>query len=493
MHPPAIYPLKRAASIFPERWVSAPDGRVTYREMHERVGRTAGLLRSLGVSRGDVVAVMDVNSIRFMELAYAASLVNAVLFPVNFRLPPVILRELFKVVEPKIVFYSSPFKELAGVYQDVERVELEKYEDLISGSEPVEGEPDPEAPYVLLTTSGTTGMPKLVLYQQYKMVLGALSIAHQLSLYETPARLGSGDTMLSLIPVFHILSWGSVFIAPYIGARLVFVDKFDPSLVVSKIREEGVTWINGVPTMMYMLLQTGEKFNGMKALIGGSPITSSLARSLREAGVRFSMIYGATDMLATSISIITDHTREDDVTRVTHPVPMAEVKIVDLEGRELPPGSIGEIVYRSPWMPDGYYKNPEKTREAFRDGWFHTGDIGMMTRDGGLIILDRIKDAVKSGGEWIPTSVLESIISEVPGVEMVAVIGVRHEKWGERPVAVIKGTATPEQVKRHLEEAAKQGRIAKWWIPDKIYYTSEMPLTSTGKIDKKLLRQRYQE
>lgn len=488
---PAIYPLVRASSLFPKREVVAPDGRVTYREMAERVERAAGFLESLGVSRGDVVAVLDLNTVRFMELAYAASLVNAVLFPVNFRLPPHVIAGLFRQVKPKVILYSGPFEKLARLAEESRRVPIDGYEDLISGAKPIEGSPDPNAPYVVLTTSGTTGLPKIVVYQQYKMLMGALAIAHQLALHETPAKLSSSDTMLSLIPMFHILSWGSVFIAPYIGAKLVFVEKFDPKLVAARIREEGVTWMKGVPTMFYMLLETGGRFNGLKAIVGGSPVTSSLAKRMRGAGIRFSLIYGATDMLATSISIITDHTSEEDAARITHPVPFAEVRVVDPEGRDLPPGEIGEIIYRSPWMPDGYYMNPEKTREAFRDGWFYTGDIGYKTEDGGLVILDRVKDAIKSGGEWIPSSVLESIISEVPGVEMVAVIGVEDEKWGERPIAIIKGTARPEEVREHLMKAVEEGRIAKWWVPDKLYYVEDMPLTSTGKIDKKILRSKF--
>jgi len=486
--PNILAPLQRGSLIFPDRTVSGPDGKVSYREMMGRVRRLAGSLSKMGVGRGDIVAVLDVNSVRFMELAYAVGLLDAILMPVNFRQPPMLVSEMFSEAPPKLVLYSKPFEGLAKLAGRARLFDLSGYDSLLEG-EPVEGEPDPDADYVLLYTSGTTGKPKGVLYPQWKMVLGGLSIAWQLSAYETPARLGSGDVILSLIPMFHILSWGSIFIAPYLGARLVFIDKFSPETVAKAIREEGVTWMNAVPTMLVMLLEAGVPLKGVKILVGGSPLTASLASKLEDAGARYSVIYGATDMLAASISIVTDHTGPGEVRSTTHPVPFAELRVVKPDGTPAAPGEMGEILYRSPWMPSGYYKRPEKTREAFRNGWFHTGDIGVPTPDGGVKVLDRVKDAVKSGGEWIPTSILESIIGEVPGVSMAAVVPVEHEKWGERPVALYTGTASPEEVRRHLEKAVEEGRIAKWWMPDHIFHVDEMPLTSTGKINKLSLRE----
>ena len=488
LKPSAFYPLERASRFFPGRLVVGPDARVSYGEMLGRVRRLAGGLARLGVGRGDFIGVIDFNTVRFMELAYAAALLNAVIVPVNYRLPPSLVAEILGEARPRLVLYSEPFKGLAELAGQARLVGLESYEDLLSG-EPYEGEADPDADYVLLYTSGTTGKPKGVLYPQWKMVLGGLSIAWQLTAYETPARLSPGDVMLSLIPMFHILSWGSIFIAPYIGAKLVFIEKFDPALFTRAVREEGVTWFNAVPTMLYMLLEAGAPLKGLKALVGGSPVPEKLWRRLREEGLRVSMIYGATDMLAASISIITDSTGEDELRTTTHPVPFAELRVVRPDGSPAGPGELGEILYRSPWMPSGYYKRPEKTKEAFAGGWFRTGDIGVLAPDGGVRVLDRVKDAVKSGGEWIPTSILESIIAEVEGVRMAAVVPVEHEKWGERPVAVYTGTADPDEVKRHLEEAVREGRIAKWWIPDRILRVDELPLTSTGKINKLSIRE----
>ncbi len=491
--PSVLYPLKRGALLFPTRQVVGPDGRVTYREMLERVKRIATFLKNEGFGKGDVVAVADVNSIRFMELAYALSLTGSILLPVNFRQPPIIIKDILEEADVKAFFYSKPFEQLSALSGKATRYMLDGNYSGWLEYEPHTGEADPDADYVLLYTSGTTGRPKGVLYKQWKMVMGGLSIAHQLTLYETPAKLSSNDTILSLIPMFHILSWGSIFIAPFIGAKLVFTAKFDPAEIIEIMKKEGVTWFNAVPTMLAMLLEAGADFTGMKAIIGGSPLPKNLWDKARSKGLRISMIYGATDMLATSISILTEHTSEEDVRLVTHPVPYAEVKIIKEDGSEAKPGEIGEIYYRSPWMPEGYYKNPEKTRESFMDGWFRTGDLGEPVEDGGFKILDRIKDAIKSGGEWIPSSMLESIIREAPGVKLVAVIAMPHEKWGERPVAFVVGDTSEDEVMKHLDKAVQDGRIAKWWKPDKIIIVNELPMTSTGKINKRALRDKLKE
>lgn len=491
--PSVDYPLRRGSLLFPNRLVVGPDARVTYRSMYNRVKRLAGSLLDEGLGRGDVVAVADVNSVRFMELAYAVGLTGSILLPVNFRLPPAIISEILDEADVKAFIYSGPFKELAAIAKGADKYQLEESFEGWLEHDPLDSEGDPEADYVLLYTSGTTGRPKGVLYKQWKMVMGGLSIAHQLSLYETPASLTSRDTILSLIPMFHILSWGSIFIAPFVGAKLVFTARFEPEQIAELMDREGVTWFNAVPTMLAMLLETEKDFKGVKAIVGGSPLPKNLWDKARERGLRISMIYGATDMLATSISIITDHTSEEDTRLVTHPVPYAEVKIIKEDGTPAKPDEVGEIYYRSPWMPEGYYKNPEKTRESFINGWFKTGDLGEPTEDGGFIILDRIKDAIKSGGEWIPSSILESIISETPGVRLAAVVAIPHEKWGERPAAFIVGEATEEDVMKHLDEAVKEGRIVKWWKPDMIIKLGNLPMTSTGKINKKALREKLRE
>jgi len=272
LKPSILYPLVRGAKLFPSRWVSGPDGRVTYSEMLDRVYRLAGWLRSEGFGRGDVIAVADVNTVRFMELAYAVGLTGSVILPLNFRQPPGILAEILEESGAQALFYSKPFEGFTKLKPRLKQYDLDAGYSGWLESGPFEGEADPDADYVLLYTSGATGKPKGIMYSQWKMFLGGHSIVHQLSLHKTPAELRSGDTMLSLIPMFHIMSWGSIYIAPMIGANLVFVDKFEPEKIARIIREKRVTWFNAVPTMLAMLLSTGERFPGLKAIVGGSAL-----------------------------------------------------------------------------------------------------------------------------------------------------------------------------------------------------------------------------
>jgi acyl-CoA synthetase (AMP-forming)/AMP-acid ligase II len=484
------YVLERAAKLFPEKEVAGVGERQNYSETYSRVLKLAAYLRKIGVEKGTVVAVADWNTLKFFELIYAVTAAGGIIYPVNIRLPPEQIAYTLRKSDSQILIYSEDFKPLASVFEG----ESISIDDLQYSEDELEWDVRQDDYSVIMFTSGTTGLPKAVRYTHEKMLHGALSIAHQLVIHETPAKLTGNDVMFPQIPIYHILAWGTVFIAPYMGLKLIMGGKFDPAGAVRLMKEEGVTWINAVPTMINMLLETGEDLSGLKILVGGSPVTSDLARKMESRGIKFTTIYGATDMLAASIAIQTSYAKSKPgyIREVTHPVPFAEFKIVQPEGLS---GDMGEIYFRAPWLPGEYYKDEEKTREAYtEDGWFITGDVGTIMPDGGIKVLDRVKDAIKSGGEWIPSSILESAISEVEWVEYVAVVGKKDEKWDERPVAIIKPTemqkANVEEVKSHLLKLVEEGRIAKWWIPEEIIFVEEMPLTSTGKISKLTLKQK---
>ncbi|MEM0121641.1 MAG: AMP-binding protein, partial [Thermoprotei archaeon] len=200
-------------------------------------------------------------------------------------------------------------------------------------------------------------------------------------------------------------------------------------------------------------------------------------------------IYGGTDMLAAAIRL------EQGDSDTLHPVPFVEFSVVKPDGGRAASGEVGELHMRAPWLPDGYHNDPERTRNSFTDdGWFRTGDLAKPSMDGGIQVLDRLGDVIKSGGEWIPPSVLESIISQVEGVASVAVIARRDPKWGERPIAVVKskgGEAVRRTIVERLNREVEAGRILKWWVPDDIIFVDDIPLTSVGKIDKRALREKY--
>lgn len=507
------YVIRRASLLCPDTEVVTENTRLKYSDVYGRIISLANSLLSLGIHKGTVIGVADWNTLPMFELHYAAAMIGAVIYPVNIRLPPDQIAYTMKVAEIEWLFYSNDFRALATLVNKDKLVSLGPtcdakycYDDLINNKEVKEPEIEVSGNdyFSILFTSGTTGLPKAVKYTHEKFVHGALAIAYQLGFYNTPANLHQGDIIMPFIPFYHIHSWGSFIHAPYLCSKYVLMGRFTPDKALMLIEREKITWINAVPTMMYMLIDAAEKMNklhvlrGLKALVGGMPIASGLAKRMHELGIAFSSIYGGTDMLATSISIVSkDFSSVDEfldyIRLTTHPVPFVEIRIVNpATGKDADRGQIGEVWLRAPWLPYEYHKDPEKTRESYVGGWFRTGDVGIVLSDGGLRVLDRLKDVIKSGGEWIPTSILEAIISNIPGVDLVAVIGKPHEKWGERPVAVVKlregYNITKVQIYEALNKEVNSGRIPKWWLPDDIIFVKEIPLTSTGKIDKKELR-----
>lgn len=480
---PAV--LDRARTLFPDGVVSDGDSEQTYSETYENAQRLAGELQERGVEPGDTVAVADWNTPAFFELVYAITGTGAIVYPVNLNLPPEQIGYTLEKSEASRLVYSDDFAELAANFPGP-TIETEA----LSGGDPVSLSADPDDHAVTLFTSGTTGRPKPVRYRHREFVQGGLAIAHQLAEYDTPASLSAEDTLFPGIPMFHLLSWGATLIAPYLGADIVLAGQFDPEAAASAAEGDDATWMNLVPTMMQQVLATDRDLDGLKVLTGGSTIQSGLASRMRDRGVEFSTIYGGTDMLAAAISIWTEHAREagyDYLRRVTHAVPFGEFRLSHREGMD---EDMGEIEFRAPWLPDGYFGLPEESRQAFTEGWFRTGDLGRRAPDGGIRILDRLDDTIKSGGEWIPTSILESVIAEGPGVRNAAVVGRPDDEWGERPVAAVTGEASADAVREHLESEAAEGRINEWWIPEEINHIEEMPLTSTGKIQKSELREK---
>lgn len=495
--------------------------RFTYREFYGRVLRLADSLRGLGIGRGVPVAVLDVNSHRYLELHYALSMLGAIIHTVNFRLPGEQILYTMKHAGDAWVFVYEAFAPALApaaklftrwVYMaDTDQLpppdipDPLRYEDLISAGreeEPPEaGQVEETDAYSIFHTTGTTGQPKGVCYRHRDMVLAAIQIAHHLALHETGARIESRDVFMPLIPFFHIHGWGSAIYVPYLGCSFVLPGRATPAQQVALIKQERVTWLNMVPTQLHMLLDV-ENFGNVKVLTGGSALPSGLARRAAARGIRFSLIYGGSDQLICSMSVVPEDTDPaapealEWLRTGTRPVPMVEVEVRDGGGRPLPRDgrTIGEVWVRSPWLPEGYYRDPERSRESYVGGWFRTGDLGTIFPNGLLYVVDRLKDAVKSGGEWIPTTVLEAILSEHPAVAMAAVLAAPDERWGERPVACVKrkpeaASTTEADLRSFLEQQVEAGRMASYWVPDRFIFVDEIPVTSAGKINKAALRQ----
>ncbi|MCL6576782.1 AMP-binding protein [Kyrpidia sp.] len=499
----------------PESEIVSGDVRLPYAQMYDRVVRLADRLGRMGVGRGTVVGVLDVNSHRYLELHYALSMLGAVIHTLNFRLAAEDLAYTIRHAEDEWIFAWKGFAEAVrplrstvsrwvwmGDGADPEDGAL-TYEALVAEGRLVEPDVadriDEADPYSIFYTTGTTGRPKGLMYRHRDVILASLQIAHHLALYRTGASVGTGDVFMPLIPFFHIHGWGSAIFVPYLGAKLVLPGRAGPAEQLALIRREGVTWSNMVPTQMQMLLDAaGDEPLGLKVLTGGSPLSSGLAQAARDRGVTYSLIYGGSDQLGASISVVPEHVdpTSAEAGRIlatrTRPLPMVEIEVRDREGLAVPRDgkTIGEVWVRSPWLPQGYYNDPERTRESYVDGWFRSGDLAVLEDDGTLYVVDREKDAVKSGGEWIPCGVLESLLSEHPKVIEAVVVAKPDERWGERPLAVIRPRTpiSPEELRAYLGGLVDAGKLTKFWVPDDFVFLDNLPVTSAGKVHKVSLR-----
>ncbi len=514
--------LARTVNEHPSSEVVSPPLRFTYGEFYERTVRLANGLKKLGIGRGTVVGVMDVNSHRYLSLHYALSMLGAVIHTINFRLPP---EDLIFTVRDAGDAWLFVWEGFGGAMAKARPLFANwvwltdgdtapepggtTLEDLVSdGGTDLPGEASSVCEddwFSIFYTTGTTGRPKGIRYRHRDLLLASLQILHHLGLHEGGARVSNRDVFMPLIPFFHIHAWGTAFFVPYLGAKLVLPGKADPAGQLQLIRNERVTCLNMVPTQLHMIMEAaaagGIRSLPVKVLTGGSTLPAGLAAGARALGVRYSLIYGGSDQLATSISVVPDDLDPDsdeaaEILRTgTRPVPMVDLEVRDEAGRPVPRDgkTIGEVRVRSPWLPpDGYFNDPSASRTAFRDGWFRTGDLAVRLPNDLIYVVDREKDAIKSGGEWIPSSALETAISRHPRVAAVAVLAQPDERWGERPVAVVQPSEPleAEEVFAFLEAAVNDGTLARFWVPDRVEIVEQIPLTSAGKLHKAALRKR---
>ncbi|WP_206885808.1 AMP-binding protein [Alicyclobacillus mali (ex Roth et al. 2021)] len=501
--------------------VVSGDVRLTYAESWERAVKAAHAMRGMGIGRGDVIGILDVNSHQAFELQYAASMLGAIAHPLNFRLPLNHLVHTVRQGQDRVLFANRTMEPVVDALRPLVRhvvwlgegragrgdaaggrADLD-YEDLLSGEE-AGSTPDPGVtdadPYSLLHTTGTTGRPKAMRYRHRDIVQAPLQIAHHLALHETGAKLTAGDVVMPLIPFFHIHAWGTPIFAPYLGLKLVLPGKATPAEQIRLVQSEGVTWSNMVPTQLLMLLDAmrndGENGLRLKVLTGGSQLPMGLASRAYETGVRYSVIYGGSDQLCAAITVSAHApgSREnlEALSSRLAPIPMVRMSIRGEDGGALPADghSAGELWVESPWLPDGYVGDEAATQQTYVDGWFRTGDLAVAHPDGTFSVVDRVKDAIKSGGEWIIPSAVESVLSEIAGVRMAAVIARPDERWGERPVAILAADEPfdASAIEAHLAKAVEDGRLARFWLPDAIHIVQDLPLTSAGKVDKLALR-----
>ena len=496
---------ERAEAVFGEREVVArvQEGveRSTYGHVVERARRLAGALHELGVGPGDRVASFAWNSIRHLELYLAVPSMGAVLHTLNVRLREDDLRYIVEHAGDRIVLLDSS---LAGVMPRFDGIEREilmpdgpgdrdgalDYEELVAGADPAFEFPDfdERRAAAMCYTSGTTGRPKGVVYSHRSTVLHTLAAG-------LPDGMGirSADSVMPIVPMFHANAWGVPYIAAMVGARLVMPGPdLDPRALADLIAAERVTWSAGVPTIWtgFLHLDPPPDLSSMREVTaGGSAVPDSLIRAFDE---RFDLpVVQGWGMTETSPLASVSQPPEDERTsdeaydrracqgRIQ---PLCEFRIDEEAG--------GELQIRGPFIASSYYRDPSGDEKFSEDGWLRTGDVAEV-RHGNLIkLVDRTKDLVKSGGEWISSVELENAIMAHPDVLEAAVIAIPDERWSERPCACVVKRAgcalDADAVRAHLAD-----RVAKWWIPERVEFLDEVPKTSVGKFDKKVLRARF--
>jgi len=499
--------------------------RYTYPELVERVSRLANVLTEAGVKAGDTVAVMDWDSHRYLECMFAVPMIGAVIHTVNIRLSPEQIVYTMNHAEDKFVLVNSEFvglyQAIAGHLTTVEKTLLltdlpEKtadlpnlvgeYESLLAqaSSEYEFEEFDENSVATTFYTTGTTGNPKGVYFSHRQLVLHTMGVATIVGSAER--LLGTDDVYMPITPMFHVHAWGMPYAATMLGIKQVYPGRYDPEMLVALWRNEKVTFSHCVPTIMQMVLNCKSAqdvdFSGWKIIIGGSSLTRSLYEAAKARGIALTGAYGMSETgPLISVAHINDQLRagtEDE--RVTYrikagvPGILVDAAIVDENGNFLPADgeTMGELVLRAPWLTEGYYREPQKGAELWAGGWLHTGDVATLDSMGVIDIRDRIKDVIKTGGEWISSLALEDLCSRHPGIREVAVVGIADPQWGERPFALLvlrEGHSVDAKgLKEHLKPFVELGHINKWAIPHQIALVTEIPKTSVGKLDKKRMR-----
>ncbi len=500
-------------------WQGDSARRATYAEIGANARRLAAALRGLGVGSGDRVATLCWNSQEHLEAYYAVPCMGAVLHTLNLRLPPAQLAHIVNHAEDKVVIVDATLLPiLAPIAADLETVAayvvVGEGDTSALGDKPVHSyaqlladaaddfewpELDERSPASMCYTSGTTGDPKGVVYSHRSTFLHALG-----TLSRNCTAAGEDDRQLAIVPMFHVNAWGIPYGAFLAGATLLFPGQhMTPAAWVDIIESERATLVSAVPTIWAGIAQLGaERELDLSSIRLGTSGGAAIPRSLMETfdkqyGVRIIQGWGMTETspvggMAHPPLEVEPGTAEEIDWRLKSGRVLAgvQMRIVDDAGEELAwdGESVGEIEVRGPWITGAYHR--DKAPEKFDRGWLRTGDIGTIDDRGFFQITDRSKDVIKSGGEWISSVELENLLAGSPDVLEAAVIGIPDEKWTERPLACVvrRGEADPEALAKFLE-----GKVAAWQVPENWAFIDEVPKTTVGKFDKKVLRARYAE
>jgi fatty-acyl-CoA synthase len=496
--------------------------RYTYRDFHQRVHRLAYALKSLGVQVGDRIGTLCWNSSRHLELYFAIPCAGFVLHTLNLRLAPEQLAYIINHAEDRVIFVDASLlpvlepirSELKSVTRIIvlndvmsESGDTLDYEALVAEAPELYPWPklDENAAAAMCYTSATTGDPKGVVYSHCALFLHSYGICMADSF-----ALSERDTILQLIPMFHANGWGIPYAGIMTGSRLVFCGRhLQPSDIAMLIEQERATFSAGVPTLWMTLYSHLESHphdisSLRRIVVAGSALPRQFVELYQKKyGVHVMLAWGMTEItpigtitsLKSHLEALPDNERFEVMSRHGLPLAGVDIRIVDAELKELPWDGIamGELQARGPWVAAGYHNDP-RSRQSFIDGWLRTGDVATIDAEGYIQIMDRTKDLVKSGGEWISSVDLENAIMAHPKVAEAAVVGVFHPKWQERPLACV--AALPEfrdQITKQEILDFLAPRVAKWWLPDDVVFIDAVPKTSVGKFNKRALREQFKD
>lgn len=503
--------------------------RHSYVQFHQRVQQLGNLLRQLGVAPGATVAVMDWDSHRYLECFFAVPMLGSVLQTVNIRLSPEQILYTLNHAQADVIFINTDFLEIFSqirgelttaktfvLLNDTAQTGLPEgfageYEDLLAQSATSCDFPDFDENTRATTfyTTGTTGLPKGVFFSHRQLVLHTLAVTSGLALAPQEGRLHREDVYMPLTPMFHVHAWGMPYVATMIGLKQVYPGRYVPDTILHLIAAENVTFSHCVPTILHMVLNAPAAqqtdLSKWKMIIGGSAMTSSLAQAAMARGIDVFTGYGMSEscpILSFSQVDSADLGTERDLpirVKTGRPIPLVALRTVDADMQDCPHDgkSTGEVVARAPWLTQGYLHNPQASDELWAGGWLHTQDIGYIDSRGYLQVTDRIKDVIKTGGEWVSSLEIEEIIARHPAVAETAVVGIKDLKWGERPLALVvlragyAGCTCVEDIRAHVLAAADAGHISRYGVPDRIDFVTELTRTSVGKLNKRAMREQY--
>jgi len=522
--------LERAERYFPKKTVVSrtSNGIVThtYKEIGERTRRLSSALDKIGVSKGERVGTLAWNHHRHLEAYFAIPGIGAVLHTINIRLSPAHIVYIINHAEDKVLLFDEDLLPLLEKVKDqLKTVEafiimtdkdelpetnlepLYHYEKIVNEGNPTfefKKDLDENDPVGMCYTSATTGNPKGVVYSNRGVVLHSMALG-----LADGSGLTESDIAMPVVPMFHVNAWGLPFAAVWFGTTLVMPGPyFTPKVLAELIDSEKVTMTAGVPTIWLGLLNELEQGSYdtsslTRILCGGSAAPKGLIKAFEtKYKIPFIHAYGMTEttplVVLSRLKSYQNNLSEEEKLEIRSKqgsiVPLVEMKVVGANGEVANDGKeMGELLLRGNWIADEYYKD-ERTNDAFRDGWLHTGDVVTVDEEGIVKIVDRTKDLIKSGGEWISSVDIENALMAHEAVFEAAVIAVPHERWQERPVAcvVLKDAAKDQITKDELYEFLKP-QFAKWWLPDDIIFMDDIPKTSVGKFLKRALRDQLKD